>query len=112
MADAFARIAGIAPPWAEEQGRTIPVGGQAVIEGVLMKGPEHWGLVVREPDGSLWSKAWLGSDWLKRGMWKWPVIRGFASMVEMMKVGMKALSLSAERALGEEESFSIHELIL
>jgi uncharacterized protein YqhQ len=112
MADAFARIAGIAQLWTEEPERTIPVGGQAVIEGVLMKGPEHWGLVVREPDGSLWSKAWLGSDWLKRGAWKWPVIRGFASMVEMMKVGMKALSLSAERALGEEESFSIPELIL
>jgi uncharacterized protein YqhQ len=112
MADAFARIAGAVPLWAEESGKTIPVGGQAVIEGVLMKGPEHWGLVVREPDGGLWSKAWLGSEWLKRGVWKWPVIRGFASMVEMMKVGTKALSLSAERALGEEESFSIPEFIL
>ena len=31
--------------------KRIPVGGQAVIEGVLMKGPEHWGLAVREPGG-------------------------------------------------------------
>jgi uncharacterized protein YqhQ len=97
--------------WVDES-RRIPVGGQAVIEGVLMKGPEHWGLVVREPGGSLWSKAWRGSLWLKRGAWKWPVIRGFASMADMMKIGMKALSISAERALGEEERFSVAEMAI
>lgn len=95
-----------------DESKRIPVGGQAVIEGVLMKGPEHWGLVVREPDGGLWSKAWLGAEWLKRGAWKWPIIRGFASMVEMMRVGIRALSLSAERALGEDDSFSPIELIV
>jgi uncharacterized protein YqhQ len=107
------------PLWADDasgkgidESRKIPVGGQAVIEGVLMKGPEHWGLAVREPDGNLWSSSWRGSAWLKRGAWKWPVIRGFASMVEMMRIGMRALSISAERALGEEESFSVVELIV
>ncbi|MDR3254484.1 MAG: DUF1385 domain-containing protein [Synergistaceae bacterium] len=105
------RLGAIVSLWSAEP-RRIPVGGQAVIEGVLMKGPEHWGLVVREPDGGLWSKAWLGSKWLKKGAWKWPVIRGFASMIDMMKVGMIALSLSAERALGEEESFSFFELAI
>jgi uncharacterized protein YqhQ len=106
--------------WAEDaaggggvdESRRIPVGGQAVIEGVLMKGPEHWGLVVREPGGGLWSRAWLGSGWLKRGAWKWPVVRGFASMVEMMRIGVRALSISAERALGEDGSFSLIEMIL
>ena len=44
--------------------KRIPVGGQAVIEGVLMKGPEHWGLAVREPSGGIWLTAWLGSEWL------------------------------------------------
>lgn len=92
--------------------RVIPVGGQAVIEGVLMKGPEHWGLVVREPSGNLWTKAWLGSEWLKKKPWTLPVLRGFASMAEMMRIGMKALSLSAERALGEEESFTWKELAI
>lgn len=81
----------------------IPVGGQAVIEGVLMKGPEHWGLAVREPNGGIWRKSWLGSDWLKQGVWKYPIIRGFVTMVEMMRVGMRALSLSTEINLGEEE---------
>ncbi|MDR1508040.1 MAG: DUF1385 domain-containing protein [Synergistaceae bacterium] len=93
-----------------EPGRDIPVGGQAVIEGVLMKGPRHWGLVVRKPDGSLWSGAWLESKWLKKGAWKWPVIRGFASMAEMMRIGFRALSISAEQALGEEENFTAAEM--
>lgn len=90
--------------------RRIPVGGQAVIEGVLMKGPEHWGLAVREPGGSIWLKAWLGSEWLKKGIWKYPIIRGFATMVEMMRIGMRALSISAEISLGEEDKISPLEM--
>ena len=92
--------------------KRIPVGGQAVIEGVLMKGPEHWGLAVRQPDGRICLKSWLGSDWLKNGVWKWPVIRGFATMVEMMRIGMRALSMSADISLGEEEKISPWEMAL
>lgn len=92
--------------------RRIPVGGQAVIEGVLMKGPEHWGLAVREPGGHIWLKAWLGSEWLKHGIWKIPVIRGFATMVEMMRIGMHALSVSAEVSLGEDEDISPLEMAI
>ncbi|MDR3077000.1 MAG: DUF1385 domain-containing protein [Synergistaceae bacterium] len=93
-----------------DESKRIPVGGQAVIEGVLMKGPRHWGLVVRRQDGSLWSKAWLEAGWLKNGAWKLPIIRGFASMVEMMRIGFRALSISAEQALGEEENFTMTEM--
>ncbi|MDD4160593.1 MAG: DUF1385 domain-containing protein [Synergistaceae bacterium] len=90
--------------------KRIPVGGQAVIEGVLMKGPEHWGLAVREPGGSICLQAWLGSDWIKKGIWKYPVVRGFATMVEMMRIGMRALSISAEISLGEEDKISPLEM--
>lgn len=86
--------------------RRIPVGGQAVIEGVLMKGPEQWGLAVREPGGSIWQKSWKGSQWLQLVFWKLPVVRGFASMAEMLRVGMRALSLSAEISLGEEDKIT------
>ena len=95
-----------------DESKRIPVGGQAVIEGVLMKGPKHWGLVVRREDGTLWSKSWLESGWLKKGVWKFPIIRGLASMAEMMRVGFRALSISAEQALGEEENFTILEMAL
>ena len=108
---ALARIA-ISMTGQADESRRIPVGGQAVIEGVLMKGPEHWGLVVRKPDGSLWHNAWLESGWLKKGAWKLPIVRGFASMIEMMRVGFRALSISAEQALGEKENFSAFEMAL
>ena len=72
-----------------------------------MKGPEHWGLVVRTPEGELWKKSWLGSTWNKKGIWKYPLFRGVASMVEMMRVGMRALNLSAEVALGGGKALRI-----
>ncbi len=92
--------------------KPIPVGGQAVIEGVLMKGPEHWGLAVREPKGGILLKTWPCSEWPKKGFWKYPVARGFATMVEMLRVGMRALSLSAEISLGEEEKITPLETAL
>ena len=88
----------------------IPVGGQAVIEGVLMKGPQKWGLAVREPGGGICLKSWPVSSALSRGIWKLPIVRGFASMAEMMRVGMRALSLSAEISLGEEEKITPFEM--
>ncbi|KEJ91293.1 DUF1385 domain-containing protein [Synergistes jonesii] len=89
-----------------EAKRRIPVGGQAVIEGVLMRGSENWGLAVRDPKGKVVLQSWPASKWLKAAPWKYPVVRGFATMVEMMRVGMKALSISADISLGEEEKIS------
>lgn len=88
----------------------IPVGGQAVIEGVLMKGPKNWGLAVREESGNICLRVWPDSAWLKKGIWKWPVVRGFATMIEMMRIGMRALSISAEISLGEEEEIKWYEM--
>ncbi|MDR1650844.1 MAG: DUF1385 domain-containing protein [Synergistaceae bacterium] len=109
----LACLTNIFESWASlpaDERRRIPVGGQAVIEGVLMKGPEHWGLAVRRPDGTMYCRSWLESRWQKRGLWKVPVIRGFASMAEMMRMGFKAMSFSAEQALGEDGSFSFFEM--
>lgn len=90
----------------------IPVGGQAVIEGVLMKGPAYWGLAVREPTGKINVQTWRGSTWLKSRFWKTPVIRGFATMVEMMRIGMRALSISADISLGEDDKISPLETVM
>ncbi|HRX26830.1 MAG TPA: DUF1385 domain-containing protein, partial [Aminivibrio sp.] len=70
--------------------RRIPVGGQAVIEGVLMKGPARWGLSVRKPDGMIESESWNNRSWTSSMPWKLPVIRGVVTMVEMMTVGFRA----------------------
>ena len=49
--------------WTEEapavpEKQKMPVGGQAVIEGVLMKGNDRWGLAVRQPDGGIFKENW------------------------------------------------------
>ena len=83
--------------------RKIPVGGQAVIEGVLMKGKNLWGLAVRRPSGDIFTETWPNSSRTKRYPYRLPFIRGVVIMCEMMSTGFKALSKSAEVALEEEE---------
>ena len=86
-----------------EEAKRIPVGGQAVIEGVLMKGKELWGLAVRRPNGEIFSEHWPHSSRTQRLPYKLPFIRGVVTMCEMLATGFKALSRSAEVALEEEE---------
>ena len=81
----------------------LPIGGQAVIEGVLMKGPRQWGLAVRQPSGEIFKDRWANSSMTKRYPWKLPLLRGVVTMVEMMGVGFRALGKSAEIALEETE---------
>lgn len=81
----------------------MPVGGQAVIEGVLMKGRELWGLAVRKPDGTIFQESWSNSSRIKRYPWKAPLLRGVVVMCEMMATGFRALSRSAEIALEETQ---------
>ncbi|MDR3230339.1 MAG: DUF1385 domain-containing protein [Synergistaceae bacterium] len=88
--------------WVEEA-RRIPVGGQAVIEGVLMKGADLWGLAIRQTDGKIFRENWKNSSRTKRYPWKLPLIRGFITMIEMMGTGFRALNRSAEIALSESE---------
>lgn len=90
----------------------MPVGGQAVIEGVLMKGPECWGLSVRKPDGQIQSETWESFSRTKRMPWKLPIVRGVVTMVEMMTIGFRALNKSAQIAVGEEEKITAKELLL
>ncbi len=87
-------------------GRARPaaaVGGQAVIEGVMMRGKRHWSLAVRRPDGSIS----VHSEPLKpladrHGSFRLPVLRGIIGLWESLSLGMRALSMSASESLGEE----------
>ena len=91
----------------------IPVGGQAVIEGVLMKGKSLWGLAVRRPSGDIFTETWPNSSRTKRLPWKLPLLRGVVVMCEMMATGFRALSKSAEVALEEEEEqMTVKDVIL
>lgn len=80
------------------------VGGQAVIEGVMMRGKRHWSLACRRPDGDIS----LHTEALKPladrfPVFKYPVFRGMGALYESMSLGIRALSMSANESLGEEE---------
>jgi uncharacterized protein YqhQ len=79
--------------------KDIQVGGQAVIEGVMMRGPSHIATAVRRKDGTIevWKKEFI-SKTKKNKFLGLPVVRGFASLIEMMNIGFSSLSFSEERA--------------
>jgi uncharacterized protein YqhQ len=84
--------------------RDAPVGGQAVMEGVMMRGTSTWAVAVRKPDGDVDVQSFPLVSWAKRHRaLRLPVIRGVVALVESLKIGLKALSLSANAQLPEDE---------
>ena len=87
------------------------VGGQAIMEGVLMRSPNFWAMAVRTPSGDTDIKAEpFRSVTRKSKLFRLPIIRGFLSLAETLWLGMKALTLSTNIALGEEEELSKKEI--
>lgn len=79
------------------------VGGQAVLEGVMMRAGDRVAVAVRNPEGEICLQAEEVSSWGARWpILRWPIIRGAAGMAESLKIGAKALHFSAQ-TLGEEE---------
>jgi len=79
------------------------VGGQALIEGVMMRGRRFWALAVRKPDGSIYSQTEpLHSFLVRHPGWDKPFLRGIFVLGESLALGWKALSISADIALEEE----------
>jgi uncharacterized protein YqhQ len=84
--------------------RDAPVGGQAVMEGVMMRGVSTWAVAVRKPDGEIDVQSFPLVSWTKRArVLRWPVVRGVVALVESLNIGFKALGLSANAQLPEEE---------
>jgi uncharacterized protein YqhQ len=99
--------------------RDAPVGGQAVLEGVMMRGVSTWAVAVRKPAGDpalgagaepagargavevqsfpliAWSK--------RRRVYRWPVIRGVVALAESLGIGFRALGISANAQLPAEQ---------
>ena len=79
------------------------VGGQALIEGVMMRGKFNWAVAVREPDGNVYIEEHDLASGKKKNSWLyWPVIRGCTAFFESLVLGFKALSIAAEHAFNEE----------
>jgi uncharacterized protein YqhQ len=81
------------------------------MEGVLMRSPNFWGMAVRTPAGTVDVQTEpFYSITRKNKLFRLPIIRGFLSLVETLWLGMKALALSTNIALGEEEDLSKKEI--
>lgn len=80
---------------AKEQHMTS-IGGQAVMEGVMMRGPHKTAVAVRKPDGEITTKIDDNGTKTRKGILKLPIIRGCVSFVDSLVIGMKALMFSAE----------------
>lgn len=77
------------------------IGGQAVIEGVMMRGPEKTCVAVRRPDGEIELKPLDMSA--KQNLWKKiPIVRGVYNFGASLAVGFRALNLSAEISMTEK----------
>ena len=82
---------------------SAPIGGQAVLEGVMMRGPSAWSVAVRKPDGDIAEVNRPISSFLLRHRWaRLPVIRGVFALGESLAIGFRALAISANYAAQEE----------
>ena len=90
--------------FAEDGPRKTHVGGQALIEGVMMRGKFNWAVAVREPDGGMYVEEHdLASGRAKNGWMHWPVVRGCRAFVESLMLGYKALEIAAMHAFADED---------
>ncbi len=81
---------------------STPIGGQAVVEGVMMRGPHCWAVAARRPDGTIATTDEMVPEWAQKpkGI---PIVRGAFALVETMALGLRALRWSASVERGEEE---------
>jgi uncharacterized protein YqhQ len=100
--------------------KDAPIGGQAVLEGVMMRGVSTWAVAVRKPlpeevgekgvdpetgsHGDIEVQSFPLVSWLKKHrVYRLPIIRGVVALVESLKIGFKALGISANAQLPEDE---------
>ena len=83
----------------------ILVGGQAVIEGVMMRVPGAYAVAVRDPEGEIRTRREAFTSAVERWPWlKLPLLRGMVHLFESLKIGLAALNWSADVALAADES--------
>ena len=110
-----------------QAGRDLPVGGQAVLEGVMMRGVSTWAVAVRRPTpeqvehGELDPKEGAKGEievvtepltsYAKAHRWaRLPVLRGVVALVESLKIGFRALNISANAQMPEDEAGEREEI--
>ncbi len=85
-----------------ESGEETLVGGQAVLEGVMMRSPHAWGISVRKPDGTISTHSEPLERLSEKHKWMgWPVVRGVMTLGQAMALGFRALRYSADVQLDQ-----------
>ena len=109
-----------APGASLEAPRDLPIGGQAVLEGVMMRGVSTWAVAVRKPTAEQLEAGELDRDegakgeieivseplvsFTKRHRWaRVPVVRGVVALVESLRIGFRALGISANAQMPVDE---------
>jgi uncharacterized protein YqhQ len=86
-------------------------GGQAVIEGVMMRGQDHWAVAVREPDGTVYVESHdIDSIAARHAIWRKPFFRGMVVLGQSLKIGVRALLVASNHATEEEEQLSSRQV--
>ena len=82
----------------------VSYGGQAVLEGVMMRSPSSWAVAIRTPDGDITEVVRdISSPMQRRKIWRLPVIRGVIALGESLAIGFRALAISANVASQERD---------
>ena len=90
---------------------SAPIGGQAVLEGVMMRGPSNWAVAIRKPNGQITEVTSPIESVMKRHwFFRLPVIRGVIALGESLAIGFRALSISAQYAAQAEDGADAEEV--
>ena len=88
-----------------------PIGGQAVLEGVMMRGVSTWAVAVRNPEGEIEVTSEPIVSWAERHrVLRCPVLRGIVALAESVKIGCRALAISANAQLPDDEEGEKEEI--
>lgn len=94
----------LARAFAEDGQLKTHVGGQALLEGIMMRGKYNWAVAVREPDGDIYIEEHDLVSGKKKHSWMgWPFVRGCTALVESLALGFKALEIAAEHAFSDDD---------
>src|SRR5436190_10606350 len=81
------------------------VGGQAVLEGVMMRSPSNWSVAVRKPDGDIAHvNQPISSPMARHRLFRLPIVRGIVALGESLAIGFRALAISANYAAKQEQT--------
>jgi uncharacterized protein YqhQ len=83
---------------------SVSYGGQAVLEGVMMRSASNWAVAVRTPEGDITEVVQeITSPMSRRKLWRLPIVRGVIALGESLAIGFRALAISANVATQETD---------